>query len=81
MAACCGGGAARVAGSFLVVLVSGVLDVEGTGGGDCNMSEDPSDTALSSLSAVAVAVAVAVADTVREAEGIHTVGRKRKRVT
>ena len=75
MAACCGGGAARVAGSFLVVLVSGVLGVEGTGGGDCNMSEDPSDTALSSLSAVAVA------DTVREVESIHTVGRKRKRVT
>ena len=79
MAACCGGGAARVAGSFLVVLVSDVLGVEGTGGGDCNMSEDPSDTSLSSLSAVAVAVAVA--DTVREAEGIHTVGQKRKRVT
>ena len=77
MAACCGGGAARVAGSFLVVLVSGVLDVEGTGGGDCDMSEDPSDTSLSSLSAVAVAVA----DTVREVEGINTVGRKRKRVT
>ena len=77
MAACCGGGAARVAGSFLVVLVSGVLDVEGTGGGDCDMSEDPSDTSLSSLSAVAVAVA----DTVGEVEGIYTVGRKRKRVT
>ena len=43
------------------------------------MSEDPSDTSLSSLSAVAVAVAVA--DTVREVEGINTVGRKRKRVT
>ena len=79
MAACCGGGAARVAGSFLVGLVSGVLGVEGTGGGDCNMSEDPSDTALSLLSAAAVAVAVA--DTVREVESIHTVGRKRKRVT
>ena len=77
MAACCGGGAARVAGSFLVVLVSGVLGVEGTGGGDCNMSEDPSDTALSFLSAAAVAVA----DTVREVEGIYTVGRERKRVT
>ena len=79
MAACCGGGAAHVAGSFLVVVVSGVLDVEGTGGGDCDMSEDPSDTSLSSLSAVAVAVEVA--DTVREVESIHTVGRKRKRVT
>ena len=77
MAACCGGGAARVAGSFLVVLVSGVLGVEGTGGGDCTMSEDPSETSLSLLSAVAVAVA----DTIREVEGIHTVGRKRKRVT
>ena len=77
MAACCGGGAARVAGSFLVVVVSDVLGVGATGGGDCNMSEDSSDTSLSSLSAVAVAVA----DTVREAEGIHTAGRKRKRVT
>ena len=77
MAACCGGGAARVAGSFLVVVVSDVLGVEGTGGGDCDMSEDPSDTSLSLLSAVAVAVA----DTVREVESIHTVGRKRKRVT
>ena len=79
MAACCGGGAARAAGSFLVVVVSDVLGVEGTGGGDCNMSEDPSDISLSSLSAVAVAVEVA--DTVREVESIHTVGRKRKRVT
>ena len=79
MAACCGGGAARVAGSFLVVVVSGVLDVGGTGGGDCDMSEDPPDTSLSLLSAVAVAVAVA--DTVREVESIHAVGRKRKRVT
>ena len=79
MAACCGGGAARVAGSFLVVVVSGVLDVGGTGGGDCDMSEDPPDTLLSLLSAVAVAVAVA--DTVREVESIHAVGRKRKRVT
>ena len=57
MAACFGGGAPRAAGSFLFVLVSDALDVEGTGDSVCKRSEDPSETSFSLRSASFVTVA------------------------
>ena len=60
MAACLGGGAPHGAGSFL--FVSDALDEEGTEGGVCKMSEDPSETPLSLL----LEDVVTVADTVRK---------------
>ena len=47
-------------------LVSKALDVEGTGDGDCKMSEDPSETSFSLRSASVVTVA----DTAGAVEGI-----------
>ena len=44
VAACFGGDAPHAAGSFLFLWVSDALDVEGTGGGICKMSEDLSET-------------------------------------
>ena len=59
-------GAPHVAGSFLFLLVSDALDVEGTGGGVCKMSEDPSETSFS----LRLASVVTVADTDGAVEGI-----------
>ena len=66
MAACFGGGAPQVAGNFLFLLVSDALGVEGTGYDVCKMSEDPSETSFSLLSANVVTVA----DTAGAVEGI-----------
>ena len=60
------GGAPRVAGSFRFLSVSDALDVERTGRGVCKMSEDPSETSFSLLSASVVTVA----DTAGAVEGI-----------
>ena len=65
-AACFGGGVPHVAGSFLFLLVSNALDVEGTGDLVCKMSEDPSETSFSLRSASVVTVA----DTAGTVEGI-----------
>ena len=40
-------GAPHVAGSFLFLLVSDAVDVEGTGDSVCKMSEEPSETSFS----------------------------------
>ena len=66
MAACFGGGVPHVARSFLFLLVNNALDVEGTGDGVCKMSEDPSETSFSLLSASVVTVA----DTAGAVEGM-----------
>ena len=47
MAACFGGDVSQVAGSFLFLLVSDAVDVEGTGDSVCKMSEEPSETSFS----------------------------------
>ena len=57
MAACFGGGVPHVAGSFLFLLVSDAVDVEGTGDGVRKMSEDPSEPSFSLRSASVVTVA------------------------
>ena len=66
MAACFGGGVPHVAVSFLFLLVSNALGVEGKGDGVCKMSEDPSETSFSLRSASVVTVA----DTAGAVEGI-----------
>ena len=63
---CFGGGVPHVAGSFLFLLVSDAVDVEGTGDGVRKMSEDPSEPSFSLRSASAVTVA----DTAGAEEGI-----------
>jgi len=57
VAACFGGGVPHVAGSFLFLLVSDAVDVEGTGDGVCKMSEEPSETSFSLWSASVITVA------------------------
>ena len=57
MAACFTCGAPHVAGSFLFLLVSDVLDVEETGGGVPRMSEDLSEISFLLRSASVVTVA------------------------
>ena len=66
MAACFGGGVPHVAGSFLFLSVSDALEVAGTGGDICKMSEEPSETSFSLLSASVVTVV----DTAGAEEGI-----------